>query len=534
MKKGLLIDWNKLINDADDEPPAEIVVTTKAPPAAAAEIHQPTIAVDGEEQSDELSVLTNAELTDKIARRKKLLGSRGAMLPDGGEKLKANIKKHEDELERRKFLRSDKENGCASLGRHRSGSIGALDGLGQRSTQSTSPSQSAFAACFSNKLEEKADTKSENAFQNELHALNPCGRKRTLNKQFPTRKRHKIALSSREEPFKFRVNIDEQDFYADRKRRDISTRYSEESFSSCFPEKWKASQAQSSCTLRHVNDEAVVLVDEEEPDVVEIRQQVHVVESTMAAKIYYPSRDDPESVEICYSDMESLAPAAYLSSTIMNFYIRYLQQTKSLADGERCAYHFFNTYFYNKLKEAVFSKNDKEASFVKLRRWWKGVNIFEKAYIFLPIHEKLHWSLVIICIPDKEDQLGPILLHLDSLGLHCSRSLFDTMKKFLVEEWKFLRQGEVADLPIADEIWDNLPRRIDDIIIQVPQQRNEYDCGLFVLFFIERFIVKVHERLKEKDLAMFGRKLFEPEEASSMRRKIRNILKEKFKKSSDK
>lgn len=33
-------------------------------------------------------------------------------------------------------------------------------------------------------------------------------------------------------------------------------------------------------------------------------------------------RDDPESVEICYSDMESLAPEAYLSSTIMNFYIR--------------------------------------------------------------------------------------------------------------------------------------------------------------------------------------------------------------------
>nr|XP_016441725.1 PREDICTED: ubiquitin-like-specific protease 1D isoform X2 [Nicotiana tabacum] len=91
------------------------------------------------------------------------------------------------------------------------------------------------------------------------------------------------------------------------------------------------------------------------------------------------------------------------------------------------------------------------------------------------------------------------------------------MKKFLVEEWKFLRQGEVEDVPIADKIWDDFPRRIDDIIIQVPQQRNEYDCGLFVLFFIERFIVKVHERLKEKDLAMFGRKLFEPEEASSLR-----------------
>lgn len=31
---------------------------------------------------------------------------------------------------------------------------------------------------------------------------------------------------------------------------------------------------------------------------------------------------------------------------------------------------------------------DKETSFVKFRRWWKGVDIFEKTYIFLPIHEK--------------------------------------------------------------------------------------------------------------------------------------------------
>ncbi|MCD7457508.1 hypothetical protein HAX54_035234 [Datura stramonium] len=532
----LVIDWNKLI---DDKSPVELVVATKAPPTAAG-IHQSTITIDGEKQNDELATSTDAELGDKIYRLKKLFGSTGARLFDGGEKLKTSIKKLEDELERRKLVLPDKgTDGCASLGRQYSGFIGAANGLWQQSPQSAPHSQSAFAVCFSNKLEEKANSKTTNGFQNELRALNTCGRKQTLTRQFSPRRRRKTALSSRETPFKFPANINEREFYADGKRRVISTsspRYSEESFSSCFTKKWKPSQAHSSCTLGHANDEAVVLVDEEEPDVVEPKQQAyHVVESTKATKVYYPSRDDPESVEICYSDMESLAPEAYLSSTIMNFYIRYLQQRKSPVDGERCEYHFFNTYFYKKLKEAVFSKqNDKEASFVKLRRWWKGVNIFEKAYIFLPIHENLHWSLVIICIPDKEDQLGPTVLHLDSLGLHCSSSLFGTIKKFLIEEWKFLRQEEVADLPIADKIWENLPRRIDDIIIPVPQQRNEYDCGLFVLFFMERFIAEVHERLKKKDLAMFGRKWFKPEEASSMRPKIRNILEEKFKNSSDK
>ncbi|XLR10846.1 hypothetical protein S83_038784 [Arachis hypogaea] len=41
----------------------------------------------------------------------------------------------------------------------------------------------------------------------------------------------------------------------------------------------------------------------------------------------------------------------------------------------------------------------------------------------------LNWSLIIICIPDKGDESGPIILHLDSLSLHSSRSLFDNIKR---------------------------------------------------------------------------------------------------------
>lgn len=37
---------------------------------------------------------------------------------------------------------------------------------------------------------------------------------------------------------------------------------------------------------------------------------------------------------------------------------------------------------------------------------------------------------------------------------------------------------------------------------QVPQQKNEYDCGLFVLYFIKRFMEEAPERLKKKDLDM--------------------------------
>lgn len=137
--------------------------------------------------------------------------------------------------------------------------------------------------------------------------------------------------------------------------------------------------------------------------------------------------------------------------------------------------------------------------------------------------------LVIICIPDKEEELRPIILHLDSLGLHSSRLVFKNIKSYMREEWTYLNQ-EVApsDLPIADRIWENLPRRIDEKTIAVPQQMNDYDCGLFVLFFMERFIEEAPERLKKRDLAMFGKQWFRPEEASSLRTRIRNLLIEQF------
>ncbi|KAM7464800.1 hypothetical protein LguiB_012362 [Lonicera macranthoides] len=214
----------------------------------------------------------------------------------------------------------------------------------------------------------------------------------------------------------------------------------------------------------------------------------------------------------------------------MNFYMRYLQQPTSPRGRPSCDYHFFKTYFYTKLKDAVLNKwADKEKSFAKIRGWWKGVNIFEKPYILLPIHENAHWSLVIICMPDKEEELGPIILHLDSLGLHDSTSIFVNIKSFLKEEWNYLKGETPSELPIADRIWQNLPRRIDVKIIEVPQQTNGYDCGLFVLSFMERFIEEAPKRLKKKDYTMFGRQWFRPQEASDLRQKIRSLLVQEFK-----
>ncbi|KAK1326120.1 Ubiquitin-like-specific protease 1D [Acorus calamus] len=281
---------------------------------------------------------------------------------------------------------------------------------------------------------------------------------------------------------------------------------------------------------RKVQD--VVLLDEEDMQTTPPTEQEDGSDKWKEVKIYYPSRDHSEAVEICPGDLKCLDPEAYISSPIMNYYILYLQKSAVVPLGKRKDdYHFFNTYLYKKLEETMSCKSsEKDAFFKKLRRWWKGVNIFQKAYIFLPIHRDLHWSLAIICIPAKEDESGPIVLHLDSLGLHTSKFIFDNIEGYLKQEWEFLMENDNAlpDLPMSDRIWRNLPRRIERRIITVPQQKNDYDCGLFVLYFIERFIEMAPERVRKKDLDMFGKKWFHPEEASALRRKLLELLTEEF------
>ncbi|CAI9092899.1 OLC1v1028257C1 [Oldenlandia corymbosa var. corymbosa] len=534
-RKGLMLsdlDLAKLVDGDDDGEPQPPVVISKS---------QRSSLMDEQTASSELQNLTDDKLIDFLERTKKYKSGLFPKLKDGGEKLEISIKKYENELKRRRLKNVD--DGLTKP-LHLQNQNGNADGLSHgvlnRASSAVSPAQSRFGSLFCNHLDGKTGSTTANAFDKELSTLNRCNRhKMQSDKQSTPNGRKKRRLSLRDVPFRSpghaSLNIDEKPlssgYQKDRIRPARSPHLSVNS----------APQGRQYFTrLRHTKGETVVLVDEEEePDVEEVTPQEIEVHERFSENtiIYYPSRKDPGSVEIGYSDIKCLAPEAYLSSPVMNFYIRYLEEEGiklKTAVEENRSYYFFNTYFYDKLKEAVDNKNINDNPFAKLRRWWRGVNLYEKAYIFLPIHEQLHWSLVIVCMPQKEVDSEILLLHLDSLGLHQSSSIFKNIKSFLKEEWKFLRQGEVIfEPPVADSIWENLPRRIFGQTIEVPQQRNEYDCGLFVLFFMERFIEDAPGRLKRNDLEKFGRHWFNPADASRLRKTIRKLLLEKFENASE-
>ncbi|GAB2280442.1 hypothetical protein Dimus_015074 [Dionaea muscipula] len=570
-EKGKLdIDFNQLLREDDDEPPPQLVIVGNTSDAAAAaatsdSTSSPTYAMgsgndrplkqrrgQGEEQThsgpENLAEMSDHQLDDAIHRTSRL-GMLSATLPDRGAKLRNHLERLNEERERRKLRRLHQDsNECKKPVQSEGISPKrASDETIEVDPSSQGPMQSHFASRFVQKLEESDSCKGApfdivlgRCDQRKRNRMGRLSKKGKEENGFSPKGREKMGFLSRKtsfQPLNFysaNANSISRNGHQTVRASLRDTSHSPKEKPCSSPKRSDGYQALCPDASRNKKGKTVVLDDEEDLQSQETSKAAEeVTPSFSGATIYYPSREDPQSIEIHYSDLQCLAPEAYLTSPIMNFYIRFLQGPSSPTDTARCAYHFFNTYFYKKLQDAVsYQKSDKEAFFIKFRRWWKGVNIFQKAYVLLPIHESLHWSLVIICIPDKEDDSGPIILHLDSLRYHTSDLIFNNIKSFLRDEWNFVNNdvGPV-DIPIADRIWKYLPRRIVYEKITVPQQENDYDCGLFVLYFMERFIEEAPQRLKKRDLAMFGRRWFKPEEASGLRGKIKSILVSEFCKS---
>lgn len=516
-KGGINLDWEVLLPSDEAAPPPELVVKPK----------KKRKIIEGDEELEER--FRGEKDRDLVLRLERLKRSLETLpLKDGGDKCHISIERHQAELDRRRRLQNTQKEDekCEKPGQFQYTSCsGKLD-----DTQKDIPVQenngSVFCRHFLSKMEPNARNQSKTT-------LNNCdNQKMKSNGHCSSSGRHKLDSASRQTPFRCPTTLstssDNDIVIKDDKAASPSSVYQSKE------ELAESSKMKNSTQVRPSRDrrrhDPVVLVVEDESEIAEADQQIVGVDDCKKdARIYYPSRDDAKSVEICYSDLDCLASEAYLTSTIINFYIRYLQQHiySKMKEGED--YHFFNTYFYEVLRKFSL-KNDMEASFTKLRRWWKGVKLFEKAYIFLPIHDKYHWSLVIICIPDKEDGTGPSVLHLDSLGLHSSKLIFENIKRFLVGEWQFLKDEALSDPPFPDKIWDHFPRRINVKALEVPQQSNEYDCGLFVLSFIEQFILKAPRRMQKEDLAVLGKKWFNPVKASLLREKIHHLLEDEFNK----
>jgi Ulp1 family protease len=119
--------------------------------------------------------------------------------------------------------------------------------------------------------------------------------------------------------------------------------------------------------------------------------------------------------------------------------------------------HFFSSHFYSALVK------DRPSG---VKRWTekKGIDIFQKKFIFIPINKTLHWSQCIVVNPGAiiehnkwhnkyegegfdSDAPFPCLIFLDSLKAHQKAQVAKNVRAWLNAEWK--RLGKSDDPALA-------------------------------------------------------------------------------------
>jgi ubiquitin-like-specific protease 1C/D len=127
-------------------------------------------------------------------------------------------------------------------------------------------------------------------------------------------------------------------------------------------------------------------------------------------------------------------------------------------DDDGSQVHFFSSHFYS----ALVKEGPKGVS-----RWTekKGVDIFKKKFIFVPVNKSLHWSQCVIVNPGAimqhgewfdagfsdesgfdEDAPFPLFLFLDSLKAHQKKQVAKNLRAWLNSEWKRLRKSDELTL----------------------------------------------------------------------------------------
>ncbi|XP_010228634.1 putative ubiquitin-like-specific protease 1B isoform X2 [Brachypodium distachyon] len=175
---------------------------------------------------------------------------------------------------------------------------------------------------------------------------------------------------------------------------------------------------------------------------------------------------ESSNIEVSREKFRCLRPHGWLNDEVINLYLELLKERGIREPKRFLKCHFFNTFFYKKL---AGGKNGYDYKSVK--RWTTcrklGYELIDCDKIFVPVHQSVHWCLAIINMKEKTFQ------YLDSL---CGKDS---------------RVRRVLDKYIADEVKDKSNKEIDisswkeASLDYVPLQQNGWDCGMFMLKYID-------------------------------------------------
>lgn len=231
----------------------------------------------------------------------------------------------------------------------------------------------------------------------------------------------------------------------------------------------------------------------------------------------FPDAKTKGAVQITLGDLENLKDGEMLNDQCVDFFLRYIQVKTIGKDAPELLerVHFFNSFFYQKLVRKNHNQDADvdaaTAAYQGVKGWTKGVDIFSKDFLMIPVHSGLHWSLIIVCYPNEGEGREPMILHLDSMspaGGHNSETVTRAIRKYLNKEWQ-ARSNSDDEVKFTSKV-------MPAYRVNVPRQQNGCDCGVFILAFVERFLLECPKVLTKEIVQLATQKhrglTYEPEE----------------------
>uniref|UniRef100_A0ACD5VME2 Uncharacterized protein n=1 Tax=Avena sativa TaxID=4498 RepID=A0ACD5VME2_AVESA len=194
---------------------------------------------------------------------------------------------------------------------------------------------------------------------------------------------------------------------------------------------------------------------------------------------------EASNIVITREILQCLNDKDWLNDEVINLYLELLKERELREPNKFVKCHFFNTFFYKKLINGGYD-------YKAVRRWTTkrklGYNLIDCDKIFVPIHKEVHWCLAVINVRDKKFQ------YLDSLGSMDMKAL-KLLATYLVDEVKDKNGKQIDVLSWKQEGVQNLPL-----------QENGWDCGMFMLKYIDFYSRDVDLIFRQKHMPYFRRR----------------------------
>ncbi|NXG42227.1 SENP2 protease, partial [Psilopogon haemacephalus] len=185
-------------------------------------------------------------------------------------------------------------------------------------------------------------------------------------------------------------------------------------------------------------------------------------------------------LRVTREDLGTLREGQWLNDEVINFYLQLVVERSRKAGYP--SVHAFSTFFYTKLLSGGHTA---------VRRWTKGVDIFQKDLLLVPIHLTVHWALVVIDLRKKT------ISYYDSLGQRGTK-ICQTLLHYLQEE---SRSKGAPELAASGWTLHSLEAS------QIPQQRNQSDCGVFLCKYAEHLCRETAFSFSQKHMDSFRKQM---------------------------